>query len=494
MSSLVSQPRHLALLCYLALARPRGLHSRDTIIALLWPRADERSGRRALRNALYTLRQRLGDGAIVSIGNQLIGLNDALVSCDAHDLEKGTGFSRWMGTEPPEPLLGLHVRGSAPFEEWMDRERRRLRGLISAGARTEPSVPPNPTGDAPRSLHALSASGMYARGHYLFLRSAHGGSSDELLSCREYFERALRVDPDFAPALAGLANFYAVAARRSLLTPFHETFERAIDLSRQAIERDPTLAVPHVHFAVKALYLDDDWEEAGREFALAATLEPDYAEGRRFYGVWLGLVGRHQEALAEIEAAAALEPDIPHMLSSLGAARFAVGDLAGAEDALRATLHLDARHPPARERLLRVLEDTGRYSEAVAERTRSPAMPGGEHFLHAFQERGAEGYLECLRSGLRTDAEAIESRLTGPGDATPNDIFSPPQLRLAQLYARLGDRKRVRALRLWAMAERPALAKWFASVPELSGMAAAEVRQEGAQDPRLDPRQPAARG
>jgi Tfp pilus assembly protein PilF len=253
---------------------------------------------------------------------------------------------------------------------------------------------------------------MYARGHYLFLRAAHGGSSDELLRCREYFERALSIDAAFAPALAGLANFYAVAARRGVLSPFHETFARAIELSHQAIEGDPTLAVPHVHFAVQALYLDDDWEGAGHEFALAATLEPDYAEGRRFYGVWLGLVGRHPEALREIEIAAALEPDIPHMLSSLAAARLAMGDRSGAEDALYATLRLDPRHPPARERLLRLLEDARRYPEAVAERMRAPTMPRGEDFRNAFEESGAEGYVACLEAGLRDDAEELEARLS----------------------------------------------------------------------------------
>lgn len=46
-----------------------------------------------------------------------------------------------------------------------------------------------------------------------------------------------------------------------------------------------------------------------------------------------------------------------------------------------------------------------------------------------------------------------------------NDIFAPPVVRLLALYARLGDWKRVRTWRLENIAERPALGRWFASLP-----------------------------
>ena len=59
----VTQPKRLALLLYLALAEPAGLQSRDSLVALLWPEADDDSTRHSLRNTLYGLRQALGDGA-----------------------------------------------------------------------------------------------------------------------------------------------------------------------------------------------------------------------------------------------------------------------------------------------------------------------------------------------------------------------------------------------------------------------------------------------
>jgi len=57
----LTQPKRVALLVYLALGEPAGLHSRDRLLALLWPEADEGSSRHSLRNALHAIRQALGD-------------------------------------------------------------------------------------------------------------------------------------------------------------------------------------------------------------------------------------------------------------------------------------------------------------------------------------------------------------------------------------------------------------------------------------------------
>lgn len=465
-SSRLTQPRHLALLIYLALARPRGLHSRDTIIALLWPEHDAVAGRRALRNALYTIRRELGAAVIISAGDHLIGIDPAYLACDAVLLERGM-LPAPEKVEDGDPLRGLHVDGAATLDQWMSSERDRLRVVLAAAQRAVPGTGSAelPSSTEPRSRpHSQDAAAMYVRGHYLFLRSAHGGSGQELLSCRDYFERAAALDVNFAPAVAGLANFYAVAARRAVLTPFHETFAKAIEHSERALAMDDTLAIPHVHFAVKALYLDDDWDRAGTEFATAVSKDPEYAEARRFYGVWLGLVGRHDDALREMEEAARLEPEIPHMLSSLGAARLAMGDSNGAEQALRRTLALDPNHAPARERLIRLLEEAARHDEAIAERCRAPGMPMADQLRRAFEVGGVAAYDALRDELLRAEIAAVESRLVERHPPSVNDIFSPPLVRLVALHLRRGDERRARVWELQGSAERPALSRWFASL------------------------------
>lgn len=463
-SSRVTQPLHIALLCYLALARPRALQSRDTLIALLWPKHDAARGRQALRNALHGVRRRLGDGVVISAGTQLIGLNTAMLSCDAVDLERGLP---WRVDETPadgdvEPMRGFHLAGAPEFDHWLSRERDRLRTLVRLHA---PASRVTNTIAAPvRRPYASDAWVMHARGHYLFLRSAHGGSPEDLLRCREYFERALALDAEFAPALAGLSNFYAVAARRGMLTPFREHFSRAIEISQQALALDPGLAVPHVHLGVQALYLDDQFDRAGIEFETAVRKDPAYAEGHRFYGVWLGMAGRPSDALAEMEEAAALEPDVPLFQSSLGAARLATGDRDGAGEALRQTLRLDPRHAAARERLIRLLEDLGRYEEAQQERERAPALPTAAAHRAALDE-GDAAYERFVRDTLRREAEALEERVLEGAPPSVNDLFAPPMVRLVELYARSGEAKRARRWAMEAKARRPALARWLASMP-----------------------------
>jgi DNA-binding SARP family transcriptional activator len=133
----VTQPKRVALLLYLALAEPAGLHSRESLMALLWPEADDESTRHSLRNTLYGLRQALGESAIVSRGEGYIGLDPAVVRCDAVELRGllATGqwkeaLSAWGGDLAP----GFHVSGAPEFERWLDGQRAALRRAVADAA------------------------------------------------------------------------------------------------------------------------------------------------------------------------------------------------------------------------------------------------------------------------------------------------------------------------------------------------------------------------
>src|SRR5207247_8726251 len=91
--SLLSQPRRLALLAYLAAATPRGLHRRDTLLALFWPELDQDHARAALRQALHVLRDALGDDVVVTRGDEDVGLDFDRLWCDvaAFDAAVATG-------------------------------------------------------------------------------------------------------------------------------------------------------------------------------------------------------------------------------------------------------------------------------------------------------------------------------------------------------------------------------------------------------------------
>lgn len=80
--AVLAQPKRLALLAYLAAARPTGFHRRDTLLGLFWPELDQERGRAALRQAIYTLRQALGSDVIITRGDADIAINREALTSD----------------------------------------------------------------------------------------------------------------------------------------------------------------------------------------------------------------------------------------------------------------------------------------------------------------------------------------------------------------------------------------------------------------------------
>ncbi|HSR91868.1 MAG TPA: BTAD domain-containing putative transcriptional regulator, partial [Gemmatimonadales bacterium] len=174
----------MALLLYLTLAEPAGPQSRDSLMALLWPDADAESARHSLRNALYGLRQTLGEAAIVSRGEGYVGLDPSALRCDALEIRRLLGEQRWedaVALWGGDLAPGFHISEASEFEHWLDDQRAGLRravtdaawrrvdelersgdaGLVPAAQRAWALEPSNETG-ARRLMRFLDASGQRA--------------------------------------------------------------------------------------------------------------------------------------------------------------------------------------------------------------------------------------------------------------------------------------------------------------------------------------------
>ena len=133
----LTQPKRLALLLYLALAEPSGPKSRDSLMALLWPEADADSARHSLRNAIYALRQALGDAAFVSRGEGYVGLDLGAVRCDALEVRRLLAEARWgeaVAGWGGELVPGFYVSGAPEFESWLEEQRTGLRRAVASAA------------------------------------------------------------------------------------------------------------------------------------------------------------------------------------------------------------------------------------------------------------------------------------------------------------------------------------------------------------------------
>ncbi len=137
----LTQPKRFALLLYLALAEPAGPKSRDSLVALLWPEADDESARHSLRNALYGLRQTLGETAIVSRGERnvdgYLSLDPAAIRCDALEVRRLLAEQRWEDAVTAwggDLAPGFHVSDAPDFENWLDNQRTALRRAVTDAA------------------------------------------------------------------------------------------------------------------------------------------------------------------------------------------------------------------------------------------------------------------------------------------------------------------------------------------------------------------------
>jgi DNA-binding SARP family transcriptional activator len=122
----------VALLLYLAVAKPNGVRRRDKLLGLFWPERDQEHGRGALRKAVCLLRQSLGEEAIVSRATRGSGWPKVLC-----------GAMRWRSRRPWRQVKrrgrstssgatcwgGFYIPEAPEFERWVDGERGRLRGL-----------------------------------------------------------------------------------------------------------------------------------------------------------------------------------------------------------------------------------------------------------------------------------------------------------------------------------------------------------------------------
>jgi serine/threonine protein kinase/Tfp pilus assembly protein PilF len=139
----------------------------------------------------------------------------------------------------------------------------------------------------------------YLKGNYL-----RRGTQAQKQRSKEYFEKAIEIDPNYAPAYVGLANYYL---SNSELLP-SVTMPQARRYAQKALDLDPALADAHLVLGAVHFFGDWHWAGADREFQRAIELNPGDSEARRTYSYYLSALGRESEAQAEVRRAQELDP------------------------------------------------------------------------------------------------------------------------------------------------------------------------------------------
>jgi serine/threonine-protein kinase len=238
-----------------------------------------------------------------------------------------------------------------------------------------------------RYTDSTEAYELYLRGRYHWNKR----TTDGLMKGIDYFQQAIKADPNYALAHAGLADSYNVLSTNGVRPP-KEAFPLAKEAAEKALALDDTLAEAHSALAfIKTVY-EWDWQGAEKEFKRAIALNPNYSNAHYFYAfAHLLSLGRMDEADAEMKRALALEPFSLIINTNLGRTYFLARQYDKAIEQYRKTLEMDASFPRAHERLQEAYEQKGMYAEAIADVEKiNPEF--GSRLRAAYEKSGVAGY------------------------------------------------------------------------------------------------------
>lgn len=122
------------------------------------------------------------------------------------------------------------------------------------------------------------------------------------------YEQAIKLDPNYAPAYAGLANVHTALAFMGGGGNPTEQYLKAKTAVEKALAIDDNLAEAHSYLGEIKTNFEWNFAEAEREHKRAIELNPNSAAARRMYALLLSFLGRPDESIAEIKTAIDLEP------------------------------------------------------------------------------------------------------------------------------------------------------------------------------------------
>ncbi|HKE38137.1 MAG TPA: tetratricopeptide repeat protein, partial [Candidatus Baltobacteraceae bacterium] len=239
----------------------------------------------------------------------------------------------------------------------------RFASPVSVVVPSEEEAPPAAeVRDGPLLRGGFDAFRHYSRGSYLLERR----TANSLRSSIDYFEAALAVNPDYAPALVGLARAHSYLAEYWYV-PGSYAFPKAKEAIIRALTLEPSSANAHAALSNIMLFCEWDWREAKREIDAAVRLNPD-SIAVCTNAVWFyECAGAGDRALAEAQHALSVEPSSPALQIMMGRVLTQCGDY---EKAIVYLSHLIESGPEfaiARRHRAQAMILSGRPGDAVVD-------------------------------------------------------------------------------------------------------------------------------
>lgn len=201
---------------------------------------------------------------------------------------------------------------------------------------------------------------LYLKGRFFWSKRTREGTRQAII----YFQAALERDRTYALAYAGLADSYLLLPIINDM-PSGEAFPKAKEAVLNALEIDAQLAEAHAALGWINFWFDWDWKGSEKELHRALEINPNYPLGRLRYAHLLSNLGRHEEALEQMDRALKLDPLSPYFLAIKGQLLFQARRYQQGIDHQSEALVIEPNFWLGQLVLGKNYERVGRYAEAL---------------------------------------------------------------------------------------------------------------------------------
>ena len=240
---------------------------------------------------------------------------------------------------------------------------------------------------------------LYRKGRFHWNK----GTREDVHKSIEYYQQAIKLDPNYAQAFAGLADAFMNLPGYDRTVIPRETSAKAREYALKALSLDDSLSEAHVAVGRVLMYYDHDFGGAEREFKRAIDLDTNNPSAYTTYGGLLTGLGRRDEAEANYNKAILLEPVSPGIVRGYALSLVMARRYDEAEKQLKRAIDLEPNRAVTFYSLCSLYLLRARYADAVEACARSREINGNPEAATAMRESFAKGGYKEFVQGLAND-------------------------------------------------------------------------------------------
>jgi len=264
---------------------------------------------------------------------------------------------------------------------------------------------------------------FYLKGrHFLNKRT-----KDSIKTGLDYFQKAIRKDPYFALAYAGMADSFNLLGIWGYMPP-RDAFPKAKSAAQKALNIDDKIAEAHTSLGFVSVYYDWDWETAEKRFKQAIKLKPTYVLAHKWFAENLKLTGNYDEAIREFRKALDCDPFYLQTYSNFADLYLSMDNYEKALHECQKAIEIDKNFAPSYSMMGYTFANMNNYQEAI--NNFKKALELSSEF--GFAKTGL-GYTYA-KAGNKEDAERLLKSLI---DQKKREYIS--SYRIALIYLGLGE-------------------------------------------------------